>query len=122
MQSVTPGTVQLEVRPGEVVSVVWIGTAPIQELVLLDKQQVVVEGAGEFDPSGRLSCLLADCVQLGDQRHEFFRRVPVIPVNRDYASLVRLRPGEQSVYEFLLGCLPAEESDEEFIAAIEELS
>jgi hypothetical protein len=41
---------------------------------------------------------------------------------RDYRKLGRLLPGEPSVYARILGSIPAEESDEEFSVAVEELS
>ena len=35
-----------------------------------------------------------------------------------YQEIARLRPGEKSVYAKILGSIPAEESDEEFEAAV----
>ena len=43
-------------------------------------------------------------------------------VERDYRKLARLRPGEPPVYARILGSIPAEESDEEFAAAVEDLT
>ncbi len=47
---------------------------------------------------------------------------PVAEANTDLARAVRLRPGEPSVYASFLGSIPPEESDEEFAAAVDELS
>ena len=55
-------------------------------------------------------------------KDEFFRKLPEAVIRRDYARLARLRPGEPSAYAKILGSIPAEESDEEFPNALEELS
>jgi hypothetical protein len=53
---------------------------------------------------------------------EFFRELPKSLETPDYGSLLRVRPGERSAYHRVLGVIPAEESDEEFAAAIEAFS
>ena len=40
----------------------------------------------------------------------------------DYEAMTRLRPGEKSPFHRILGSIPAEESDEEFAAAVEAFS
>jgi hypothetical protein len=40
----------------------------------------------------------------------------------DFSQLTRLRPGEKSPYRRIFGVIPAEETDEEFAAAVEALS
>jgi hypothetical protein len=40
----------------------------------------------------------------------------------DYSARARLRPGEASPFGRILGGIPAEETDEEFAAAVEALS
>ena len=47
---------------------------------------------------------------------------PVAEANAQLARAMRLRAGEPSVYASLLGSIPPEESDEEFAAAVDELS
>ena len=64
----------------------------------------------------------ADAIRSASASDEFFRQIPVAPLPRDYQKLVRLKPGEKSVYAQMLGRIPAEESDEEFAAAIEAMS
>jgi hypothetical protein len=46
----------------------------------------------------------------------------VAEVNTDIAKAVRLRSGEPSVYASFLCSIPPEESDEEFAAAVDQLS
>jgi len=48
--------------------------------------------------------------------------LPTGVLDRDFAKLAQLRPGEKSVYARILGSIPGEESDEEFAAAVEALS
>lgn len=43
----------------------------------------------------------------------------VARANRELRHAMRLRPGEPSVWASFLGSIPAEETDEEFAAAIE---
>ena len=53
---------------------------------------------------------------------EFFRQLPAALAAPDYEALARLRPGERSPFSRILGSIPAEESDEEFAAAVEAFS
>jgi len=43
-------------------------------------------------------------------------------IGPDFSSLIRLRPGEESAFRRILGSIPAEESDEVFVAAVEAFS
>ena len=104
--------------PGEFITAVWEGEAAVDSLKDFFNRDVVVEGVGVFRPSGTLLRIDADAVVSASSRDDFFRRVPTAPVVRDYHKQVRLKPGEKSVYAQLLGSIPAEESDEEFNAAV----
>ena len=64
----------------------------------------------------------ADAIAFAGAQDEFFRQVPQASAVPDYSSLTRLRPGERSPFNRILGSIPAEESDEEFAAAVEALS
>lgn len=44
------------------------------------------------------------------------------PTITDYLAMARLKPGEKPAYAAILGVIPAEESDEEFAAAVADLS
>ena len=113
------GVLKVEVSHGELITAIWEGEDSLKDFFNRD---VVVEGLGVFRPSGTLLRIDADAVVPASSRDDFFRRVPTAPVVRDYQKLVRLRPGEKSVYAQFLGSIPAEESDGEFATAIDELS
>jgi hypothetical protein len=116
------GVLKVEVKQGEFVTAIWEGEEAVDSLKDFFNRDVVVDGVGVFRPSGTLLRIDADAVVSASPRDDFFRQVPTAPAVRDYQKLVRLRPGEKSVYAQLLGSIPAEESDEEFAAAIDELS
>ena len=100
----------------------WEGAQPVELLRDFFNREVVIEGTGVFRPSGSLLRIDADAIAAAGTHDDFFRTVPKAAVERDCHKLSRLRPGEPSVYARILGSIPAEESDEEFAAAIEELS
>lgn len=56
------------------------------------------------------------------QADDFFRQMPAPVARTNLATELRLRSGEPSAYAAFLGSVPAEETDEEFAAAVEELS
>ena len=64
----------------------------------------------------------ADAIALASAQDEFFRQVPEALALPDYSSLTQLLPGERSPFSRILGSIPAEETDEEFAAAVEALS
>jgi hypothetical protein len=122
LMGASEGVLKIEVRPGELITAIWEGEASVESLRDLFNRDVVVEGLGAFRPSGTLLRIDADAVVAATSRDDFFRQVPTAPVVHDYQKLVRLKPGEKSVYAQFLGSIPAEESDEEFLAAVDELS
>ena len=113
---------KLEVKSGEKVTAVWEGVQPVEALKDYFNCDVVIEGAGVFRPSGSLLRIDADSIALAGAQDEFFRQVPKALALPDYSTLARLRPGEKSPYHRILGSIPGEETDEEFAAAVEELS
>lgn len=116
------GVLKIHLRPGEIVTAIWEGRSEIDTLRELFNRDVVVEGAGVFRPSGSLLRIDADAITEASAQDEFFRDVPKGLVEIEYSKRGRLRAGEQSVYARILGCIPAEESDEEFAAAVEAMS
>ena len=109
--------------PGNaIVTALWEGAQPVESLRGFFNREVVIEGTGIFRPSGSLLRIDADAIAAAGAQDDFFRTVPKAVVERDYRKLGRLRPGEPSVYARILGSIPAEESDEAFAAAVEELS
>jgi hypothetical protein len=83
----------------------------------LDKD-VVLEGLAVFRPSGRLLRIDADAIDAAGSRDSYFSTLP-LPGAMDYAVVARTRPGH-SPYKDLLGMIPGEESDEDFMKALEE--
>lgn len=113
---------KLEIKTGVVVTALWEGSLLVEELKDYFNRDVVLEGAGVFRPSGSLLRVDANAIAFAGPQDEFFRQVPVAMTLPDYSALARLRPGEQSTYHRVLGSIPAEETDEEFTAAVEALS
>ena len=113
---------KLDIKSGVAVTAVWEGVLPIEALKDYFNRDVVIEGAGVFRPSGLLLRVDADAIALASAQDEFFRQVPEALALPDYSSLTQLRPGERSPFSRILGSIPAEETDEEFAAAVEALS
>jgi hypothetical protein len=82
----------------------------------LDKD-VVIEGLAVFRPSGRLLRIDADAIGSAGKGDAYFSTLP-LPDAMDYSATVRTRPGA-SPYKDLLGMIPGEETDEEFLLAVE---
>jgi hypothetical protein len=108
--------------PGSVIVTALEGEQPVESLRDFFNREVVIEGAAVFSPSGSLLRIDADAISAAGAQDDFFRTVPKAVVETDYRKLARLRPGEPSAYARILGSIPAEESDEEFATAVEELS
>ncbi len=122
LMGASQGVLKLHLRPGEVVSALWSGAEPIEAHREFFNRDVIVEGLGIFRASGSLLRIEADAVAPASVQDDFFRQLPVaVPIGRDYAAAARLRPGEKSAYAALKGSVPAEESDADFIAALQAL-
>lgn len=113
---------KLDIKSGVALTAVWEGILPIEELKDFFNRDVVIEGVGVFRPSGALLRVDADAIAFAGAQDEFFRQVPEPLVVPDYSPLTRLRPGEKPPFNRILGSIPAEETDEEFAAAVEALS
>lgn len=114
---------KVEVRPGTVVNALWEGREDVESLREYFNRDVVLEGQGVFRPSGGLLRIDADAIRTAGAQDDFFRELPsVTAVQPDHEAMIRVRPGEKSPYARLLGSIPAEESDEDFAAAVEALS
>lgn len=116
------GVLKLEVKPGQVVTGLWEGDAPVEVLKEYFNREVVLEGVAVYRPSGSLLRVDVQAVAAAATADEFFRAVPRGHVQRDFTRAARLRPGESSAYARILGRIPAEESDEDFLAAVEAMS
>ena len=75
-----------------------------------------------FGRPGDLLRIDADALAPATSDDDFVRHAPVAHAKVDLARTARLRHGEASVYAGFLASIPAEESDEEFAAAVDALS
>jgi hypothetical protein len=116
------GILKLRVRPGESVTALWNEPEPIETHRELFNKDVVVEGMAVFRPSGRILRIDAKTVAPAVVQDDFFRQLPEAyagapsgfePVARSTTA--------KSPFARLLGAIPAEESDEDFQAALESL-
>ena len=122
LMGVSQGVIKIHVVGGGVVTALWDGKGPIDELRSLLNRDVVCEGVGVFRPSGTLLRIDADAVAAATAADAGFAFVPRSARVGDLSRQLRLRSGEASAYGDILGCMPAEESDEDFAAAIEAMS
>jgi hypothetical protein len=113
---------KLDVKEGVFVTAVWEGVQPVEALKEFFNREVVIEGSGVFRPSGSLLRIDADAITFAGEQDEFFRQLPAAMGQSDCQVIARLRPGEKSPFSRILGSIPAEESDEDFAAAIEAFS
>ena len=81
-------------------------------------KDVTIEGMAMFRPSGKLLRIDADAIAAAGVKDSFFSKLPMAETSLEVAAKLRGRPGE-SAYATLRGCIPAEESDEEFMRALE---
>lgn len=116
------GVLKLDIGQGNVVTALWEGAAALETLKDFFNRDVVIEGMAVFRPSGALLRVDASAIAAASARDDFFRTVPSAALVQDLQRIARLRPGEKSVYARILGGIPAEESDEEFAAAVEAMS
>ena len=120
LMGASQGVLKVEVAPGAIVTALWEGPEEVDALREFFNRDVVVEGTGIFRPSGVLLRIDADAIRAAGSQDSFFREVPVAAAS--VAEGRRLRVGERSAYARILGSIPAEESDEDFAAAVEALS
>lgn len=116
------GVLKIVVAPGSTVLALWDGSAAIDSLRDLFNRDVVIEGTAVFRPSGGLLRIDAVAIAEATAADGYFRQVPVGMQAADVGRALRLKAGETSAYSKILGRIPAEESDEEFIAAVEAMS
>ena len=114
------GVLKLDTGQGAIVTALWEGD--VEALKDYFNKDVVIEGMAMFRPSGGLLRVDATAIAAASARDEFFRIVPSGVLTQDVLRTARLRPGEKSVYARILSSIPAEETDEEFAAAVEAMS
>ena len=74
-----------------------------------------------FRPSGKLLRIDADVIATAEAEDAFFSKLPLAGVSADYAMASRTRPG-QSAYGSLLGLIVGDDTEEEFVRAVDDLS
>jgi hypothetical protein len=86
-------------------------------------REVVIEGQAVFRPSGTLLRIDAEAIAAAARRDEFFSRLPHasgLP-RKQLETAAGIRPGK-SGFAAIYGQWPGDESDEEILTALEELS
>lgn len=116
------GVLKLEVRPGAVVAGLWDGEAAMESLKELFNRDVVVEGMAVFRPSGRLLRVDVRAIAPASGQDDFFRTVPSAAARLQDGKPVRHGRDDGAAFARIFGRIPAEESEEEFLAAIDALS
>lgn len=122
LMGVSQGVIKIHVVGGAVVTALWEGGEPIDELRSLLNRDVICEGVGVFRPSGTLLRIDADAVAAAGVGDAGFAVVPRAARVGDVNRKLLLKSGEASAYRELLSSIPAKESDEDFAAAIEAMS
>jgi hypothetical protein len=122
LMGVSQGVIKIHVVGGAVVTALWDGKDPIDELRSLLNRDVICEGVGVFRPSGTLLRIDADAVAAAGPGDTGFAVVPRAAKVGDIKRQLLLKSGESSAYRELLGSIPPEESDEDFATAIEAMS
>lgn len=116
MLGVSGKVMGLYLEDGALVTALWNADEFAGLVGFLD-QDVVIEGLAVFRPSGRLLRIDADAIAAAGAGDSYFSTLP-LPGVADYAAAVRTRQGA-SPYKELLGMIPGEESDEEFLKAMD---
>ncbi len=121
LMGVSKQVLGLVLEDGSPVTAVWALDGIVDLANLLD-QQVVIEGLAEFRPSGSLLRVDADAIRLAVAGDAAFSVLPMPEVQRNYLqAATALRSGNKP-YAAIFGLIPADESDEEFTAAVEAMS
>lgn len=100
---------------------VWAKDGIVDLANFIDRQ-VVIEGLAEFRPSGSLLRVDADAIRPATSRDAAFSVLPLPERLQNYQQAATvIRPGHKP-YAAIYGLIPADESDEEFTAAVEAMS
>ncbi len=103
------------------VNAVWTGERFTDLAKYLD-HQVVIEGIAQFRPSGSLLRIDAESIDEASADDLFFSTLPLPEIQTDYQAMVSSSRPSQSPYSSIFGTIRGDESDDEFAAAVEELS
>ena len=121
LMGVSKQVLGLVLEDGSPVTAIWALDGMVDLASLLDRQ-VVIEGLAEFRPSGSLLRVDADAIRHAVAGDAAFSALPMPEIQRNYQQAAAvLRPGHKP-YAAIFGLIPADESDEEFTAAVEAMS
>lgn len=122
LMGASQGVLKLHVGTGNVITGIWEGEGSLDQFAPMFNKDVVCEGTGVFRPSGTLLRIDVDVLAPATAGDDFFRHAPIAQANLDLLRAARLRVGDPSEYAGFFASIPAEESDEEFANAVDELS
>lgn len=121
LMGASQGVLKIHVDARAVVTALWQGEEPVEALAPFFNRDVVCEGMGIFRPSGTLLRIDADAIDFASGQVDAFRQVPIATPKLAFARAAYVREADVPYVSFL-GSIPAEESDEDFARAIEEMS
>ena len=100
------------------VTAIWTLDGIVDLASFLDRQ-VVIEGMAEFRPSGTLLRVDADAIRIAGAGDSAFTALPIPEIQRNYQHAAATVKSGHKPYAAIYGLIPADESDEEFTAAVE---
>lgn len=111
----------LVLEDGTAATAVWTMDDIVDLANYIDKQ-IVIEGLAEFRPSGKLLRVDANAIRFAGVGDSAFSTMPLPERQPNYQQAAAIiRPGHKP-YAAIYGLIPADESDEEFTAAVEAMS
>lgn len=99
----------------------WADTNTMVSLGALFGKFILAEGQAVFRPSGSLLRLEADAMELAREGDRFFSKAPTATSGQALSDRVRQRQGPNTGAAAIYGKWPGDESEEELLAALEEL-
>lgn len=112
---------ELILKDSNRVQAVWIGNKVVQLRELLN-QPVVIEGDAVFRPSGRLLRVDTQAIDAASERDAFFSALPEPGGRATRRSEHLQRQTRRSGFNGIFGQWPGDETQDELLAALEELS
>jgi len=119
--SVSKRSIRLVLDNGTSVTCVWIGDEFVDLAPFLDRV-VAVEGIARFRPSGKLVNIHANAIREASRSDAAFSALPLRERRRNYQREIASVKSGQKPFDTIFGMIPGEESDEDFIAAVQALS
>lgn len=121
MLRVSTETFAIQLDTGEEVRGVYAG-GDFGRLRALLRERVLIDGRAVFRPSGRLLRVDAESIEIGEDAGEFFSRIPRPGVAEAAPSRYRKPQTGFTGVNAIFGRWPGDETEEELVVALEELS